>query len=201
MILVVDNYDSFVYNLVHYLEIQGKETLVLSNDDPLLINAHALKPEAIIISPGPCTPSEAGFCVPMIRQVAPFVPVLGVCLGHQCIGAAFGAAVSRAPSPVHGQATEIYHADHPLFLGMSNPFPAARYHSLVLPEIGSVIDPLRIIAWTASGMNMGVAHQIHPSYGVQFHPESILTTQGMELIANFLVLANSFNSRKGSAHA
>lgn len=201
MILVVDNYDSFVYNLVHYLEILGSKTLVLYNDDPLLDDVMALEPEAIVLSPGPCTPDEAGFCVQLIREVAPLVPILGVCLGHQCIGAAFGIEVLEAPTPVHGQASEMYHRDHRLFEGIPDPFPAARYHSLVLPGIGTAIDPLECIAWTASGINMGVAHHIYPTYGVQFHPESILTAHGMNLMRNFLGLVNSFNSHKTTAHA
>lgn len=200
MILVVDNYDSFVFNLVHYLEILGEVTLVLKNDDPRLANPEVLNAKAMVISPGPCTPEESGYCVPLIRQMAPSVPILGVCLGHQCIGTAFGIPVLHAPVPVHGQSSEVYHEKHPLFSGISNPFSAARYHSLVLPERGSDIYPLDLIAWTETGINMGIAHCQYPTYGVQFHPESILTHQGMALIGNFLTLTKAFYTPKNAYH-
>lgn len=194
MILVVDNYDSFVYNLVHYVQILGKEVEVVRNDESALNDLSVHLPEAILLSPGPCTPIEAGFCVDLIRQWSGIIPILGVCLGHQCIGTAFSVPVVHSPVPVHGVAETIYpQIDHPLFAGMPHPFEAARYHSLILPSEADVCNPLIPIAWTVDGLNMAVAHQEHPTWGVQFHPESILTPDGITLLHNFLTLTQQFH--------
>lgn len=191
MILVVDNYDSFVYNLVHYFQILGKEVVVVRNDDNRLTDLDQNRPEAIILSPGPCTPMEAGYCVELIRTWSGTIPFLGVCLGHQCIGAAFDVPVIRSPQPVHGLPEKIYtKARHPLFQDLTNPFEAARYHSLILPHEAEACHPLVPIAWTVDGLNMAVAHIDHPTYGVQFHPESILTPEGLHLLHNFLTLTH-----------
>lgn len=194
MILVVDNYDSFVYNLVHSIQILGREVEVVRNDHPLLADLSGHLPEAILLSPGPCTPVEAGYCVDLIRQWSGTVPILGVCLGHQCIGAAFSVPVMHSPVPVHGVAETIFPTvDHPLFAGMPQPFEAARYHSLLLPNEKDVCDPLIPIAWSKDGLNMAVAHRDHPTWGVQFHPESILTPDGITLLNNFLTLTRRFH--------
>ena len=200
MILVVDNYDSFVYNLVHYFQILGREVQVVRNDD-LQLNALELHPpEAIILSPGPCTPAEAGYCVELVRTWSGLIPILGVCLGHQCIGAAFEIPVIRAPHPVHGLPESIHtFKDHPLFTTMANPFSAARYHSLVLPKEEPACLPLVPIAWTEDGVNMAVAHPNDPTFGVQFHPESILTPEGMQLLRNFLPLTDRHHENRQHA--
>jgi anthranilate synthase/aminodeoxychorismate synthase-like glutamine amidotransferase len=189
MIWVVDNYDSFVYNLVHYLRIQGQEVRVLRNDHPDLANGPDAGVRALVLSPGPCTPREAGYCLALIRDQGPRLPILGVCLGHQCIGAAYGIPVVRSPRPVHGMAESVTHRGHPLFAGLEDPFPAARYHSLILPAGAAGGGPLEEIAWTSEGLVMAVAHRELPIFGVQFHPESILTPGGHQLITNFLSLS------------
>lgn len=189
MIWVVDHYDSFVYNLVHYLRILGQEVRVLRHDHPDLAGEPGATVAAIVLSPGPCTPSEAGYSLDLIRRLGERWPILGVCLGHQCIGEAYGWPVTRAPVPVHGQAGVIRHMGHPLFAGVPDPFPAARYHSLLLAEEAQGVSPLEVIARTEEGLVMAVAHREHRVYGVQFHPESILTPQGMRIMANFLTLA------------
>lgn len=197
MILVVDNYDSFVFNLVHYVQMLGKEVTVVRNDDPVLADLSSPLPEAIILSPGPCTPAEAGHCVYLIQTWSGIIPILGVCLGHQCIGAAFSVPVTRSPIPVHGLPEWIHtQAGHPLFDSMSNPFEAARYHSLILPPEIEICAPLLPIAWTADGLNMAVAHPDHPTFGVQFHPESILTPEGLVILRNFLTLTLNFHEHQ-----
>lgn len=193
---MVDNYDSFVYNLVHYLQVLGQETLVRYNDDPFWTGTLPVETKAILVSPGPCSPAEAGHTVSVIRRMAPRVPVLGVCLGHQALGAAFGVPVIRAPRPVHGMSEWIQHSGDPLFAGMDQPFQAARYHSLVLPADQAQLGPLRLIATDPDGTNMAVRHREYLSYGVQFHPESLLTPQGMTLLANFLELAGAGAAQK-----
>lgn len=193
MILIIDNYDSFTYNLVQYMgEIllnDGKnpdrELKIIRNDELTVDAIGALKPERIVISPGPCTPKEAGVSVPLIQKYAGAMPILGVCLGHQSIGAAFGGNVIRAPQIMHGKISSIRHDGKTIFSGISNPFIATRYHSLII-EKESLPDVLEVTAWTDDGIIMGVRHKTLPVEGVQFHPESILTTEGKKILANFL---------------
>ena len=188
MILVIDNYDSFTYNLVHYLAELGAEMEIRRNDTLSVDEALALKPRALLLSPGPCTPNEAGICLDLIAA-APFdLPILGVCLGHQAIGQAFGGQVVRARALMHGKTSLVTHTGTGLFEGLPNPFTAARYHSLaVRPE--SLPDALVATAWTEDGEIMGLAHRTRPIHGVQFHPESYATEHGHRLLSNFLRLA------------
>jgi len=188
MILVVDNYDSFTYNLVHYLNELGGETLVRRNDALSVQEALGLKPEAVLLSPGPCTPDEAGICLPLLRGAPEDLPILGVCLGHQAIGQAYGGDVIRAKSIMHGKTSEIHHDGKGLFKGLPNPFTATRYHSLAVSR-DTLPDELEVTAWTDDGEIMGFQHKTRPVYGVQFHPESIATEGGHALLANFLDLA------------
>lgn len=187
MIVLIDNYDSFVYNLVQRLGELGAETLVFRNDEVTVEQVEALRPSHIVISPGPCTPLETGISNDLIRAMAGHVPILGVCLGHQCIGHVFGGQIVRAPRLMHGKTSMVYHDGHTVFAGLENPFEATRYHSLVIaPE--SVPDCLQVSAWTAEKEIMGVRHREKPVEGVQFHPESILTPLGYDLLRNFLQL-------------
>ena len=188
MILVIDNYDSFTYNLVHYLNELGAETEVVRNDTLTVDQALALRPEAVLLSPGPCTPNEAGICLPLLAKAPADLPILGVCLGHQAIGQAYGGEVIRAKALMHGKTSPIHHNGKGVFAGMPNPFTGTRYHSLsvrreTLPEV------LQITAWTDDGEIMGFQHATRPVHGVQFHPESIATEGGHALLANFLDLA------------
>jgi anthranilate synthase component 2 len=188
MILMIDNYDSFTYNLVQYLGELGAEVETVRNDALSVSDVRAMKPEGIVISPGPCTPNEAGICVDLIQALAPTVPMLGVCLGHQCIGQAFGAKVVRAERIMHGKTSMIYHRSQGVFSGLPQPFEATRYHSLVL-EPESIPECLSVMAWTEYNGGheiMGIRHLEHKVQGVQFHPESILTTSGHQLLRNFL---------------
>ena len=185
MLLMIDNYDSFTYNLVQYFGELGEEVQVYRNDEIDLDAITALKPDHIVISPGPCTPNEAGISVPVIKAFAGQVPILGVCLGHQSIGQAFGGKIIRAQQLMHGKTSMIHHKDSGVFAGLSNPLRATRYHSLVI-ERESLPDCLEITAWTDDGEIMGVRHKTLPIEGVQFHPESILTEYGHEMLANFL---------------
>lgn len=185
MILLLDNYDSFVYNLARYLEELGQETLVVRNDALTIEEVRTLAPSAIVISPGPCTPTEAGVSLELIRQLGGEVPMLGVCLGHQAIAQALGGRVIRAPEPVHGRISSVEHAGTGLFSGVPNPLSATRYHSLIV-EKSSLPSELRITAWTRDGVPMALEHSSRPLFGVQFHPESILTNSGHTLLANFL---------------
>ncbi len=186
MILVIDNYDSFTYNLVQYLGELGAEVTVVRNDQLTVEEALALKPEKIVISPGPCTPNEAGICVPLIRAVAGIIPLLGVCLGHQCIGSAFGGEIVRAPQPMHGKESRIHHKGIGIFQGLPNPFTAIRYHSLVIRR-ETCPPELEITAESEDDQQiMGVRHRHYPIEGVQFHPESVLSEAGKQLLANFL---------------
>ncbi len=187
MMLVIDNYDSFTYNLVQYLGEMKVELEVFRNDQITLDRIAAMKPERILISPGPCTPAEAGLSNDIIRTFGPTVPLLGVCLGHQCIGHAFGAQVVVNYRMMHGKVSPIRHNGRELFDGMPNPFQATRYHSLVIKR-DTVPECLEITAETEEGEIMGVRHKSLPIWGVQFHPESILTEQGRRLVANFLKL-------------
>ncbi len=187
MLLVIDNYDSFTYNLVQYLGELAVELQVHRNDQISLEQVRALTPERILISPGPCSPREAGLSNDIIRTFGPQIPTLGVCLGHQCIGHVFGGNVVVNYRMMHGKTSLIQHNGRDLFAGMPNPFAATRYHSLVI-ERGSIPDCLEITAQTAEGEIMGVRHKQHPIWGVQFHPESILTQNGRQMLKNFLSL-------------
>jgi len=189
MILVVDNYDSFTWNLVHYLAELGAETHVVRNDDLTATEAWALKPEAILLSPGPCTPNEAGICLAILDTAPLDMPIFGVCLGHQAMGQAFGGEVIRAKALMHGKTSPIEHEGRSVFAGLPSPFTATRYHSLAVRR-ETLPDMLEVTAWTADGEIMGLAHKTRPIHGVQFHPESIATEHGHDLLANFLDLAN-----------
>ena len=189
MILVVDNYDSFTWNLVHYLAELGAETRVVRNDDLTAAEAWALKPEAVLLSPGPCTPNEAGICLAILDTAPLEMPIFGVCLGHQAMGQAFGGEVIRAKALMHGKTSPIEHEGRSVFKGLPSPFTATRYHSLAVRR-ETLPDALEVTAWTADGEIMGLAHKSRPIHGVQFHPESIATEHGHDLLANFLDLAN-----------
>ncbi|MFN8665403.1 MAG: aminodeoxychorismate/anthranilate synthase component II [Thermomicrobiales bacterium] len=186
MILLLDNYDSFTYNLYQALSELGAEVMVRRNDQLTVADVQEMLPEldGIVVSPGPCTPREAGISVEMIRELAGDVPMLGVCLGHQAIGEAFGGVVKRAPNLMHGKTSMIHHDGKGIFAGLPNPFQATRYHSLIV-EQSSLPKDLEVTAW-ADGLIMGVRHKTLPVDGIQFHPESILTPQGKDLLANFL---------------
>jgi anthranilate synthase component 2 len=188
MILVIDNYDSFTYNLVHYLNELGAATRVYRNDALTAEAALALKPKAILLSPGPCTPDEAGICLDILKTAPRDLPILGVCLGHQAMGQAEGGKVIRAQTLMHGKTDAIAHTGVGLFKDIPSPFTATRYHSLSI-ERASLPDTLEVTAWTADGEIMGVQHKTRPLYGVQFHPESIATEHGHEMLGNFLDLA------------
>lgn len=192
MILLIDNFDSFVYNLARYLEELGEETRVVRNDAIDVAGVRALAPRAIVLSPGPCDPLRAGICLALVRSLAPTVPILGVCLGHQVIGEALGGAVVRG-QPMHGRTSRIYHDGTGVFAGLPSPFLAARYHSLIVREEG-LPPELRVTARLADGTIMGLAHVRWPLHGVQFHPESILTEHGHSLLRNFLALASPAGS-------
>jgi len=185
MILMIDNYDSFTYNLVQYFGELGQEVAVHRNDEIDLAGVAALNPTHIVISPGPCTPNEAGISVPLIKAYAGKLPILGVCLGHQSIGQAFGGNIVHAKQLMHGKTSQIYHKDTGVFRGIPSPFTATRYHSLVI-ERETLPDCLEITAWTEDDEIMGVRHKTMAVEGVQFHPESILTEYGHEMLANFL---------------
>lgn len=189
MLLVLDNYDSFTYNLVQYLQVLQPDVTVYRNDVISVDDVKAMAPDAIVVSPGPCTPHEAGISVSLIRELGPTVPTLGVCLGHQAIGAAFGGQVVRAPVLMHGKTSPIAHDGRRLFADLPNPFQATRYHSLIVAR-DSLPEELEVTAESPDGLIMGVQHRSHPIYGVQFHPESILTAAGPELLRNFLRLAD-----------
>jgi len=185
VILLIDNYDSFTYNLYHYLGELGAKVRVFRNNQVSLDDIDNMRPEKIVISPGPCTPNEAGISSDAILRFAAKIPILGVCLGHQCIGAAFGGKIVRAPSIMHGKLSEVSHDSRTIFRSLPNPFPAMRYHSLVIdPEL--LPDELSVSARTADDVIMGVRHKRFPVEGVQFHPESILTDEGKKLLKNFL---------------
>ena len=185
MILLIDNYDSFTYNLYHYLGELGAEVKVFRNNKIGLEEIASLRPEKIVISPGPCTPKQAGISCDVIRHFGETIPILGVCLGHQCIGAALGAAIVCAPSIMHGKLSDVSHDTQTIFRSLKNPFSAMRYHSLVIDE-KSLPPDLTVSARTLEGTIMGVRHKRFPMEGVQFHPESILTQEGKALLKNFL---------------
>ncbi len=190
MVLVIDNYDSFTYNLVQYLGELGEEPRVFRNDAITIEEIAAASPEAIVISPGPCTPAESGVSTPMISALVGRIPILGVCLGHQCIGAACGAPVVRGRAPVHGKTSRIHHDGRTIFAGLPSPLVGTRYHSLVIDEAG-LPACLEVSARTEDGVIMGVRHRTALLEGVQFHPESVLTEHGHALLRNFLILART----------
>lgn len=185
MILMIDNYDSFTYNLVQYLGELGEDIKVFRNDKITIPEIEALSPERIVISPGPCTPKEAGISVEVVRHFAGKLPLLGVCLGHQSIGAAFGAEIVVAPELMHGKTSVIYHDGKTIFEGVKSPFEATRYHSLIIKK-DTLPDDFEISAWVESGEIMGVRHKEYILEGVQFHPESILTREGKDILRNFV---------------
>jgi anthranilate synthase component 2 len=196
MLLVIDNYDSFTWNLVHYLGELGAEPEVVRNDKLSAEDALDRRPEAIVLSPGPCTPNEAGICLALIGRADGSVPILGVCLGHQAIGQAYGGQVVRAPTLMHGKISSIIHEGDGVFRGINGPFAATRYHSLtVAPD--SLPDALTVTARTADGIVMGLRHRTHPVHGVQFHPESIASEHGHRILGNFLKIASAFNANSG----
>jgi len=187
VILVIDHYDSFVYNLVQLVEGSGRETVVVRSDEKSASELVAMKPEAVILSPGPGRPEDAGCMVDLLRELTPETPLLGVCLGHQAIGVGFGGRVDRGPVPVHGKASLIYHEGKGILTGLPSPFEGGRYHSLVV-EADDVPNDLEVTAHTEDGLVMGVQHRSLPRFGVQFHPESILTPEGPKIVENFLAL-------------
>ena len=200
MILLIDNYDSFTFNLVHFLGDLGARCEVARNDQLTVEDALARAPEAIVLSPGPCTPNEAGICLGLIAAAAGRAPLLGVCLGHQALGQAFGGKVVRAPVPMHGKVSEISHAGSDILAGLPSPFAATRYHSLVVAREG-LPECLMPTAWTEDGLIMALRHRALPMFGVQFHPESIASEHGHALLANFLRIARGANQHASRAAA
>jgi anthranilate synthase component 2 len=200
MIILIDNYDSFAFNLVHYLGELGADVVVHRNDKIATAGVMALDPDAIVLSPGPCTPNDAGICLDLVERASAKIPMLGVCLGHQTIGQAFGGAVVRAPTPVHGKLSEIRHQASGVFHGINEPFRATRYHSLIVDR-SSLPAELAVTAETDDGLIMGLAHTQRPVHGVQFHPESIASHHGHRLLQNFLDLAAAWNVANGRRRA
>jgi len=193
MILLIDNYDSFTFNLYHFLGEVGAVCDVWRNDRLTVEQALGLQPEAIVLSPGPCTPNEAGICLDLIAAAAGKVPIMGVCLGHQAIGQAFGGTVIRAPEPMHGKVSRISHTGTDILEGLPSPFTATRYHSLIV-EKDTLPETLVPTAWTDDGLVMAMHHRTLPIYGVQFHPESIASEHGHRILANFLAIARGRNT-------
>ncbi|HZZ29401.1 MAG TPA: aminodeoxychorismate/anthranilate synthase component II [Pirellulales bacterium] len=188
MLLLIDNYDSFVHNLARYFQRLGQETLVVRNDAVDTAKVRALRPNAVVFSPGPCTPQQAGKSIELVQQLYREMPLLGICLGHQTIAAAWGGKIVQAAEPVHGRASLVQHCGRGIFAGLPNPLPVGRYHSLVVEE-NSLPPELEVTARTADGLVMALAHREYPVIGLQFHPESILTDCGYELLAAFLRIA------------
>ena len=195
-LLVIDNYDSFTYNLVQYLGELGAEVIVRRNDAVTIDEVVAARPRAVVISPGPGTPDQAGICTDLIRSLGPALPIMGVCLGHQCIGQAYGGKVTRAARIMHGKVSPVFHDGRSLFRGLPSPLEATRYHSLIV-ERQTLPGALELTAWTEDGVIMGLRHVEHPVTGVQFHPESILTSSGRRLLANFLDDADAWQKGAG----
>lgn len=193
-IALIDNYDSFTFNLVHYLGELGADVRVWRNDEIGVEEILAEKPDAIVLSPGPCTPNEAGVCLDLVRAASGTTPILGVCLGHQAVGQAFGGEVVRAPRPMHGKLSRIDHNARGIFRGLNGPFQATRYHSLVIDRASAPVE-LEVSAEFDDGLVMAIAHRERPAYGVQFHPESIASEHGRRILRNFLDLAAAFNAR------
>ena len=200
MLILIDNYDSFTYNLVHYLGELGAACEVIRNDKISAEEVLKKKPQAIVLSPGPCTPNEAGICLDLIAKAGGKVPLLGVCLGHQAIGQVYGGKVIRAPEPLHGKLSSIRHTNEGVFKGLPSTFDVTRYHSLIV-ERGSLPDALEVTAETPDGIIMGLQHKTLPVHGVQFHPESIASQQGHALLANFLTLAGLSPRRRNAPSA
>ena len=196
MIVLIDNYDSFTFNLFHYLGGLGADVVVHRNDKIAVDRVLAMDPDAIVLSPGPCTPNEAGICLDLIAKASPTIPVLGVCLGHQAIGQAFGGEVVRAPVLVHGKTSEITHQGEGLFRGINGPFKATRYHSLIVNRANLPVE-LAVTAETADQLIMGLAHRTLAVHGVQFHPESIASEHGHLMLRNFLDIAAAWNASAG----
>ena len=186
MILLIDNYDSFTYNLYQYLSELGAEVSVVRNDKITLDQIRNMSPEKIVVSPGPCTPDKAGISNEVVREFGPIIPVLGVCLGHQCVGQTFGGIVGKAGEIMHGKTSLIHHDGEGVFSGVPSPFEAIRYHSLVVYK-EDLPDELEVTAWTESGIVMGIRHKEYDIQGIQFHPESIMTQYGKEILGNFLI--------------
>jgi len=191
MILLIDNYDSFTYNLFHYLGELGADVRVVRNDEISAAEALGMKPDGIVLSPGPCTPNEAGICLDVISRANGAMPILGVCLGHQAIGQIYGGKVVRAPKPMHGKLSRVHHTGKSVFRGLNNDFLATRYHSLTI-DPPSMPGSLEVTATSEDGVIQGVMHKTHPVHGVQFHPESIAAENGHALLANFLQIARDF---------
>ncbi|MBA8880340.1 anthranilate synthase component II [Phyllobacterium myrsinacearum] len=197
MILIIDNYDSFVFTVARYFAELGEETRVVRNDAITVTDIEALQPAALVISPGPCGPHEAGLSLPIIKTFSGSIPILGICLGHQCIGEAFGGTVLRAQEPMHGRSSLIQHDGTGVFKGLPSPFRAGRYHSLiVVSDEGNA--SLAVTARSDKGEIMGLAHRKHPTFGVQFHPESVLTEYGHAMLGNFLRIGRAFQMQKKS---
>jgi len=196
VLLLIDNYDSFTYNLFHYLGELGAEVKVVRNDEISAKEALGMKPEGIVLSPGPCTPNEAGICLEVIEQAAGQMPILGVCLGHQAIGQVYGGRIVRAPEPMHGKLSRVHHNGRSVFRGLNNDFLATRYHSLTIdpPSMPASLD---VTATSEDGVIQGVMHKSHPVHGVQFHPESIASENGHVILKNFLDIAADWNAKRG----
>jgi anthranilate synthase component 2 len=197
-VTLIDNYDSFTWNLFHYLGELGAEVTVWRNDEVSVEAVLDSKPDAIVLSPGPCTPREAGICLDLIKAAGETTPLLGVCLGHQAIGDAYGAAVVRGDKPMHGKISEIRHSGETVFRGINGPFQATRYHSLIV-ERDSLPEELQVTAEAGDGTVMGLSHRSHPVHGVQFHPESIQSEHGHLILKNFLDLAGAWNARRAGS--
>jgi para-aminobenzoate synthetase component 2 len=198
VILVIDNYDSFVHNVARYCTLLGETTIVVRNDALGLDDIVRMRPDAIVVSPGPCTPDEAGVSKLVIERLSGVIPILGVCLGHQCIGVVHGGRIARAKHPMHGLASDIRHSGARLFEGLPSPLPVGRYHSLIVEATGEMEAALTVDALSSEGEIMALSHRRHPTYGVQFHPESVLTPSGLALLGTFLSRAAAWRQRSAT---